>query len=193
MQPRRLMTTAAALALASLAPLSLATAQDTAPKDSIQADAKFVHQATRDNALEVRLGEVAQRRATSPMVQKFAQRMVAEHTRMEKQWVDLARKHGLEVESGLGPAGEQRVSRFRQADKASFDKEYMIAMIKGHAEDAASLQFQIDSARSEPVRKMAAYALPIVRDHLLAARAAGKEVGVDSATVADSKKMAETH
>jgi hypothetical protein len=40
---------------------------------------------------------------------------------------------------------------------------------------------------------MAAYALPIIRDHLLAAQAAGKEVGVDSATVADSKKMAEGH
>ena len=35
--------------------------------------------------------------------------------------------------------------------------------------------------------------LPIVRDHLLAAKAAGKEVGVDSAAVADSRKMANTH
>ena len=193
MKSRTIMTTAATAALAAWAPMSFALAQDTAPKDSIQADAKFVHHAVRDNALEVRLGEVAQRRAASPMVRKFAQRMVTDHTKMEKQWVDIAKKHGLEVESTLGPAGEQRVSRFQQADKASFDKEYMIAMIKGHTEDAAGLEFQIDSARSEPVRKMAAYALPIVRDHLLAAKAAGKEVGVDSAAVADSRKMANTH
>jgi putative membrane protein len=185
------MTAAATAALAVMAPLSLAQAQATAPNDSIQADAKFVRQAARDNALEVRLGEVGQRRATHPLVQKFAQRMVIEHTRMEKQWVDLAKKHGLEIQPALGPAGEQRVSRFQQADKATFDKEYMIAMIRSHAEQANGLEFEVDSARSEAVRKMAAYALPAVRDHLLAARAAGKEVGVDSATVADSKKVAE--
>jgi hypothetical protein len=67
----------------------------------------------------------------------------------------------------------------------------MIAMIKGHAKTAAELEVQVDSARSEPVRKMAGYALPIVREHLLAARAAGKEVGVDSATVAQKQDRAE--
>jgi putative membrane protein len=193
MQARLLLTAAATAAVTALVPLSPAAAQDTAPKDSLQADAKFVRHAAMDNALEVRLGEVAQRRATNPMVQKFAQRMVTDHTRMEKQWRDLAAKHGLELESALGPAGEQRVTRFQRADKTSFDKEYMTAMIKGHTEDAGALEFQVDSARSEPVRKMAAYALPIVREHLLAARAAGKEVGVDSAVVAGSKKMAQSH
>jgi predicted outer membrane protein len=67
----------------------------------------------------------------------------------------------------------------------------MIAMIKGHAKAATELEAQVDSARSEPVRKMAAYALPIVREHLLAARAAAKEVGVDSATVARSHDKTE--
>jgi hypothetical protein len=62
----------------------------------------------------------------------------------------------------------------------------MIAMIKGHTKDAADLKGAIDSARSDPVRKMAAYALPIVQEHLVAARVAGREVGVDSAVVAQS-------
>jgi hypothetical protein len=63
----------------------------------------------------------------------------------------------------------------------------MITMIKGHTKDVADLKAAVDSARSEPVRKMAAYALPIVQDHLQNARAAGKEIGLDSTAVARSK------
>ena len=63
-------------------------------------------------------------------------------------------------------------------------------MIKGHTKDAADLRVAVDSARSEPVRKMAAYALPIVQDHLQNARTAAKEIGLDSTAVARSKVAA---
>src|SRR5882724_3840502 len=193
MPARYVMTTAATLLLAA-SPLSPMHAQagTTPPNDSVSADAAFIRRAAADNLLEVQLGELAQHQATNSMVQKFGERMVIDHGRLEKQWTDLASKYGVPLKATLGSKNQQKVDRLRQAKGATFDREYMIAMIKGHEKDAEELKAEVDSARSEPVRKMAAYALPIVREHLLLARAAAKEVGVDSATVARSRRVAES-
>jgi putative membrane protein len=193
MSERNLMTMAATLLLAA-SPLSAIQAQagTTPPKDSVSADTALIRRAAADNLLEVQLGELAQHQATNPTVQKFAERMVNDHGRLEKQWTDLAAAHGIPLKAALSSKKQKKIDRLRQATGATFDRDYMIAMVKAHAKDAKELEAQVDSARSEPVRKMAAYALPIVREHLLAARAAAKEVGVDSATVARSKGEGES-
>jgi predicted outer membrane protein len=103
----RFPTLAAAIAplLLGTLPLASAQAQGASARDSVQADAKFVHHGVRSNMLEVRLGEVAQHKATNKMVQGFAQRMVTEHQQLQKQWADLASKYGISVTDSLGPPG----------------------------------------------------------------------------------------
>ena len=172
-------------------PLASAHAQGASAKDSVQADARFVRNGVSSNMLEARLGEVAQHKATNKMVQDFAQRMVTEHQRLQKQWADLASKYGITVTDTLGPKGQQRVEHLQGISRSSFDKEYMTAMIKAHAEEADHLSTAMDSARSDPVKKLLAYERPIVLDHLQGATAAGKEVGVDTMVVNESKKIAE--
>jgi putative membrane protein len=187
----RYLTTAAAAVLFAAVPLSGAQAQ-VAQQDSVRADGGFVRHAIVDNLLEVRLGELAQHRASQERVRKFGERMENEHGKLQEQWADLAKKHGLTVAAPkLGPTQQQKLDRLEKVDKSAFDRDYMTAMIRGHSEDVAALKGEVDSAHSEAVKKMAAYELPIVQDHLLAARAAGKEVGVDSAVVAESQKVAE--
>jgi putative membrane protein len=192
--PARYVMTMAATVLLAASPLLPMHAQagTTPPNDSVSADSAYIRRAAAGNLLEVRLGELAQHQATNSMVQKFGERMVIDHGRLQKQWTDLASKYGIPLKATLGSKNEQKVDRLRQAKGATFDREYMIAMIKGHEKNAEKLKAEVDSARSEPVRKMAAYALPIVQEHLLAARAAAKEVGVDSTTVAQSRHEKES-
>jgi len=181
--------------LFTAAPLAAAQAQgaqakDSAQKDSAQADAHFVRHAVRDNLLEVRLGQVAQQRASSQTVQKFGERMVTDHQRLQKQWTDLAAKHGIAVQDTLGAEAQKRVKYMQDLDRSSFDKAYMTTMIKAHGSDVEMMKAEVDSAHSDPVKQLAAYALPLMQEHLLAASAAGKEVGVDSTVVKESQKVA---
>jgi len=52
------------------------------------ADSSFIREANAGNVLEVRLGNLAVGRPHFE-VKQFAQRMVTDHTRMEKQWSAL--------------------------------------------------------------------------------------------------------
>jgi putative membrane protein len=159
----------------------------TVPLSSTQADSRLIHEATADNLLEVRLGELAERKATNPMVKQFAQRMVADHQKMEKQWTDMASKHGMPFQPGLGKLHEQKLDRLQRADQQAFDREYVTTVIRQHMDDVDYFKNEGESARSAPVRKLVAYMLPILQDHLTAARQVGKQVGVDSAVVAGSR------
>jgi len=185
------LTAAAAALLLGAVPFTSAGAQDAAARDSVQMDAQLVRQAVDDNRLEARLGEVAQHRATNKMVQGFAQRMVTEHERLAKQWTDLASKYGVTVPDTLSPDGRARVKHMQDISRPSFDKRYMTAAIKAHGQEADQLRTELDSAHSDPVRKMVGYQRPIVMDHLQGALATGKEVGVDSTVMNESKKIAE--
>ena len=185
---RRLPVLTITTALFAFLPAALrAQAGTTPPQDSIQADAEFVRHQAADNLMEVQLGQLAEHRAAAPIVQKFGEKMALDHKRLQDQWTDLAEKHGLRFTPTLGSVRQGKVTHLQHIGRSDFDREYMITMIKGHTKDAADLKAAIDSARSEPVRKMAAYALPIVREHLQNARSAAKEIGLDSSAVERSK------
>jgi putative membrane protein len=162
-------------------------------KDSVQADSKFIREATADNLLEVRLGELAERKATSPMVKQFAQRMVTDHQKMEDQWTDMASKHGMPFQPGLGKLHEQKLYRLQRADSKAFDREYMTAMIRNHMDDVTYFKNEGEAAHSAPVRKLVGYGLPLLQDHLMSARQVGKQIGVDSAVVAQSRHDVRRH
>ena len=196
MPVRHFMKVAAGALLFAVAPLSSMYAQAkpapkaTTTKDSVQTDAKFVREVVEDNLLEVRLGDLAQRKATSPTVKQFAQRMVTDHQKLQDQWTDMASKHGLTVKPTLGPKHEQKVDRLQKADKKAFDRVYMAEVLANHEDDVDYFKNEGESAHSEPVRKLVGYELPILQDHLSSARQVGKEVGVDSAMVARIRHVA---
>jgi putative membrane protein len=171
-------------------PAPKATTRATTTKDSVQADAAFVREAVEDNLLEVRLGDLAQRKATNPTVKQLAQHLATDHQKLHDQWTDVATKHGLKVAAGLGPRHEAKLDRVQKAASKAFDREYVATVIGHHMDVVDYLKNEGESARSEPVRKLVGYELPILQDHLLSAKQAGKEVGVDSLAIARSRRVA---
>jgi len=169
------------------------TKATTTREDSIQADSKFIREATADNLLEVRLGELAERKATNPTVKQFAQRMVTDHQKMEDQWTDMASKHGMPFQPGLGRLHQEKLDRLQRADQQAFDRGYMTAMIRNHMDDVRYFKNEGEAVHSAPVRKLVGYGLPLLQDHLMSARQVGKQVGVDGAVVAQSRHEAGRH
>lgn len=192
MQIRKRIAVGVAVALA-VAPLSLSQAQDTASNPRVfgdrgdtnasrelAADTAFIREAIAGNLLEVRLGDVARDRADEDAVEEFAQEMVEDHGSMQRQWAELARAGGVQVEARLTPVQEATVQRLGSFSGDEFDRAYMTTMIQNHERDVATLQRAQQSARSSQVRELAARGLPAVQEHLAAARELGSRVGVSS-------------
>jgi putative membrane protein len=193
MSLRHLIAMAAGGLLVAASPPSPLHAQNKAvatPSDSVKADSRFIREVTAGNLLQVRLGEVAEQKATNSSVKQFAQGMVTDHQKLEDQWTDLASKHGMPFKPGLGRLHEEKLDRVQHADPKAFDRVYMTTVIQGHMDMANYFSNEGLHAHSAPVRKLVSYQLPQLKEDLRNAQQVGKRVGVDSATVARSQHVA---
>src|SRR5262245_31263559 len=72
------------------------TTDRTHGHDTISAE-DFVKKAGQGSATEVAMGQLAMQKATNPQVRAFAQEMVADHTKANKQLMAAAKAKGIEV------------------------------------------------------------------------------------------------
>jgi putative membrane protein len=182
MSVRRLIAAAGGLVTA-IAAVPLGPLHAQGQISQLSQDSKIIFQMAASNLLEIRLGNAAQQKATSPAVKQFGQQMVTEHTNMHNQLTTLVSKSGT-FKPAMGKENEEEVQRLEKLSGAEFDRAYMSSMIQHHQEDVAFLQSQSQAARSAEARQLIASGLPVLQQHLNLAIQVGSQVGATTTTVA---------
>jgi putative membrane protein len=173
-----------ALGLAAVPALSLSAQQHQNQRSSdVKADSAFVTEAASGGMMEVQLGQLTQKQATSSAVKQFGQRMVTDHSKANKQLEKVASQGGLTPPAELMPKHQQAVSQLSSKSGSEFDKAYMSEMVKDHAEDVRKFEDASKSAHSEAVRKFAKQTMPTLEKHLSLAKRVAGQVGADTTAV----------
>ena len=153
----------------------------------VRADSAFILDVATDNIAEVRLGRLAADKAANASVKEFGQRMVTEHTNMQKQLLDIASKQGIRLYDELSRSGradaervKEEVDRLEKLRGAEFDRNYMTLMIQNHQNAVSKFQSQGRFAQSAEVRNLVTASLPALQQHLSQARQIGAQVGADT-------------
>jgi putative membrane protein len=157
----------------------------TATQSDVNADMTFIRHAGSSNLMEIRLGQVAQSRASNSAVKQFGQRMIDDHTRLQNQLTAVVSSTGVSFVPAMDASHQQLASRIERLSGAEFDRTYMQAMIQGHQDDINQFQTQSQSARSTQVRNLASGSLPLLQQHLSLAVQVGSQVGADTTNVAN--------
>jgi putative membrane protein len=142
-------------------------------------DSKLIFQMASSNIMEVRLGQMAQQKASNASVKQFGQQMVTDHTNLENQLTGLVSKNNSNFQPAMSKENEAEVSRLEKLSGAQFDQQYMTSMIQHHQQDISTLQSQGQSAKSGEARQMIAAALPVLQQHLSLATQVGGQVGAN--------------
>jgi putative membrane protein len=187
MSIRRLMATAAGgLVIAFAAGTSL---QAQAKPEDLKKDTESIKAVSSDHLLEIRLGTIAQKKASNPAVKQFGERMVTDHTRLLNEWRALLSTTGYPFQPGLTNAQEQEFKRLDKESGAAFDRDYMTSMIQDHQNAVAKFQDLRVSASSEQVRALVATGLPVIQEHLSLAAQVGNQVGASGNVAVDNTKF----
>lgn len=130
--------------------------------------AEFVKKAGAAGAAEVAMGKVAAEKATNAEVKAYAQRVVADHTKANKELATIAAAKKLEVptEPGLIHKGMQEKFEHQSADQ-DFNHDFMQQMVRDH--EAAVELFETaanDSSLDVDLRALANKTLPTLKKHL---------------------------
>jgi len=141
-------------------------------------DRQFMRMAAYTNIAEIRLGEQALQRAVNASVRDFAQMMIDDHNRANRELKAVAARMGTRLPNDTDAKHKAIASRLSPLSGAPYDRAYSREMVKGHMQAVAMFQNQLRRSRNPELRAWVARTLPALQEHLRRARAMAREVGV---------------
>lgn len=149
-----------------------------APACAAADDTDFARQAASTGLLEVELGNYAAMNAADPDVKRFARAMVDDHSRVNQELEDLARREGIRLQSSMSVAHREEATKLMSLQGEAFDSAYVEAMVDGHQQAVDAFSAQASQNRSN-VDRWAASTLPALQQHLAHARELAEKSGAD--------------
>lgn len=135
------------------------------------ADAQFATRIAQANMAEVALGKLAQGKAQSDDIKKFAQKMVDEHTKAEQDLEGIASKNNLTLPQDVTPQQKAQQDRLSKLSGAQFDRAYMRMMVVDHTRVSNALQHESRKVSANTdLKDYATRMYPGVSDHLTMAK-----------------------
>ena len=138
----------------------------------------FAAMASQSDHYETLAAEVALIQGQDPRVRAFAETMLRDHARTAETLRQAAMTAGLPPPTpGLSSDEAALLSALQGARGQGFDRTYARQQVVAHAA-AIAVEESFAEAGTDPALRTAAQAgLPIIRDHLLAARRLVKDLG----------------
>jgi len=145
--------------------LGLAAAREDEPgKGDI--DAIFVFKASAGGLAEVNLGTLAVKHASDPAVKRFAQKMVDDHTKANKELLERATKTRLRAAPRMDAEHLKMAETLATLSGAAFDRQYMAGQVKDHEETVALFEKESRNGKHDDLKTWAEKTLPDLREHL---------------------------
>jgi putative membrane protein len=141
-----------------------AISQQSKPAISSQ-DKKFIEEAAVGSQMEIKMGQLAAERASSPEVKNYGQRMVSDHTKANRELMSLAQQKGVSVKTDLDRGKQKKIDELAKKSGAEFDREYMKEITKEHKEDIKKFDKQAKQGQDPDIKSFASKTLPTLQEH----------------------------
>jgi len=123
-----------------------------------QKDVSFIQKAAAGGQQEVENGKMAEKQGKSADVKRIGARMVADHTKANKELTELANRKGVKFNtSGV---------KAQDIGAADFDRQYLKLLELDHKSDIAEFQKEAKSGDDRDLKAWAAKTLPTLQGHL---------------------------
>jgi putative membrane protein len=133
-------------------------------------DEAFARKAAQGGMAEVRLGELAEEKASADVVKRFGKRMVEDHTKANDELKQAASKEGITLPTDLDPKDQATYDSLAKLSGGAFDRAYARDMVRDHQQDITEFRKEANTGKRDTIKTFAAEALPTLQDHLKEAR-----------------------
>ncbi|HEV8453291.1 MAG TPA: DUF4142 domain-containing protein [Gemmatimonadales bacterium] len=157
--------------------------------EAVRADRTFIKEIAADNFLEVTMARLADRKSQSSAVKQFAERIAADHNRIQDDWLGMASKNGQPIKSGIGPNHRAKLNRLQKLSGRAFDRAYITTVVRDHRDYINYFEKEGRAAHSTQVRDLVNRDLPTLRSHFNEAKQIGAQVGADTAATLRSERV----
>jgi len=157
--------------------LSLAPTSAAEKKAKAVSDREFVLIASASGLAEVNLSLLAKTKGSSDDVKHFAQHMITDHSKANKELLAVADKKRIPVALAMDAEHQAVETKLTGLSGAAFDKEYARVMLKDHQKAVALFASESKNGQDEDLKSWAGKTLPTLREHLKMARSLAGDHG----------------
>lgn len=126
----------------------------------------FVAKAASAGMFEVRSSQLAQERSQKAEVKRFAEQMIADHTKASDELKALAQRKGYSLPTQMDAKCQESLEKLTGARGEAFDTTYIQEQLKAHRE-AVQLFQQASRTLDDPdLKAWAMKTLPTLQKHL---------------------------
>jgi putative membrane protein len=167
-----------AFAVGALVALAAGTAFCAGPATTTtqMSDSTFAKKADEGNLAEVKLARLAESKAQSPAVKKFARRIIADHTQANDKLKDAASQANINLPSQPDAKQKETYDRLSQLSGAAFDRAYARDQITDHRHDISVYKNEAQNGQNPQIKQYAESTLPVLHEHLTLARQMNRAV-----------------
>jgi len=146
-------------------------------------DPQIAHIVVTANQIDIDAGKLAKSRSQNKEVQDFAQRMITDHTAVNKQAGALAKKLGVKPEDNdtsksLKKGANENVANLKKLKDGAFDKAYIDHEVAYHQAVLDAIdKTLIPSAQNQELKDLIVKVRPAIQAHLEHAKHAQADLG----------------
>jgi putative membrane protein len=143
-------------------------------------DRKYFRDIAQANMAEVETGKLAQSKASSDDVKKFAGHMVEDHGKMLQEQQTMANAKGVQLPKQPKKEHQSALKKLEGMSGETFDRAYMDQMVKDHQKTLKLVQETAKNAKDPELKQAAENAAPDVQKHLAMAKQIAGDKGKSS-------------
>jgi putative membrane protein len=145
-------------------------AQEKDREKKAGADQEFVRKASAAGLAGVNLSSVAVEVASNADVKAFAQKMVADHGKLNRELLDLANKKMLSLAEQMDEKHDKLRTKLLSLSGSAFDRAYIAAQVEDHKATVKLFENEARGGKDAEVKGWATKTLPALKQHLETAR-----------------------
>jgi putative membrane protein len=135
-------------------------------------DRKFMQKAAESGMFEVQVAQLAAAKAKDANVKSFASMLVDHHTAANNELIQLANAKGVELPAGPPRSKRHELEKLGKKAGGDFDKNFVREVgIKAHEKDIKLFEHASKDVKDAQLKAFVDKTLPVLRQHLQAARA----------------------
>ena len=130
-----------------------------------KADRNFANTAAQAGLAEVAEAQIALQKSGNADIQKFAQRMVDDHSKANDQLKSIATAKGINLPTAPSRSDRSKADALQKLSGTAFDRRYVSDQTAAHKQAVSLFTTESKDGKDNDLKNFAAQTLPTLQDH----------------------------
>ncbi len=159
-------------------PPSMQDSSDSGQTAQMTKDRMFLRAAAEGGIAEVQFGQLAAQKGGSEEVKTFGQKMVDDHTALNKDMESVGDSVGVKLPTHMNKTDQAEYDKLNGLSGDDFDTEYLTLMVKDHHKNLREFRLEAASTQDQTLKDAVIKAQRVIHEHMVMVDGLARNKGI---------------